>query len=87
VITDSTYGINLISSDVNHIFLDQSVYQPGGAAPISSTDKPISSRWRILMPDGSYVKYPAPRRLATSEIPEIVEQYRQSAINAISAGN
>ncbi|RCV31397.1 hypothetical protein SETIT_6G173700v2 [Setaria italica] len=62
------------------------VYQPGGAAPISSTDKPISSRWRILMPDGSYGKYPTPRRLATSEIPEIVEQYRQSAINAIKAG-
>jgi len=38
------------------------------------------------MPDGSYGKYPAPRCLATSEIPEIVEQYRQSAINAIAAG-
>ncbi|RLN04123.1 hypothetical protein C2845_PM13G19430 [Panicum miliaceum] len=62
------------------------VYQPGGAAPISSTDKPISSRWRILMPDGSYGKYPTPRRVATSEIPEIVEQYRQAAVNAIKAG-
>ncbi|CAD6245433.1 unnamed protein product [Miscanthus lutarioriparius] len=62
------------------------VYQPGAAPPISSTDKPISSRWRILMPDGSYGKYPTPRRLATSEIPEIVEQYRQAAINAIKAG-
>ncbi|KAJ0981154.1 hypothetical protein J5N97_009409 [Dioscorea zingiberensis] len=30
------------------------VYQPGGtSAPISSTDKPISGRWRILMPDGT----------------------------------
>lgn len=38
------------------------------------------------MPDGSYGKYPTPRRLATSEIPEIVEQYRQAAINAIKAG-
>ncbi|KAJ1268752.1 hypothetical protein BS78_07G159000 [Paspalum vaginatum] len=62
------------------------VYQPGGAAPISSTDKPISSRWRILMPDGSYGKYPTPRRLATSEIPELVEQYHQAATNAIKAG-
>ncbi|BAF23889.1 12-oxophytodienoate reductase 7 [Oryza sativa Japonica Group] len=62
------------------------VYQPNGAAPISSTDKPISARWRILMPDGSYGKYPKPRRLAASEIPEIVEQYRQAAINAIEAG-
>ncbi|CAD6265264.1 unnamed protein product [Miscanthus lutarioriparius] len=62
------------------------VYQPGAAPPISSTDEPISSRWRILMPDGSYGKYPTPRRLAISEIPEIVEQYRQAAINAIKAG-
>ncbi|KAL6858777.1 hypothetical protein ACP4OV_017779 [Aristida adscensionis] len=62
------------------------VYQPGGAAPISSTDKPISRRWRILMPDGSHEMYPTPRRLTTSEIPEIVEQYRQCALNAIEAG-
>jgi 12-oxophytodienoic acid reductase len=38
------------------------------------------------MPDGSYGKYPEPRRLAISEIPDIVEQYRQAAINAIAAG-
>nr|XP_010932417.1 12-oxophytodienoate reductase 7 [Elaeis guineensis] len=62
------------------------VYQPGGAAPISSTDKPISGRWRILMPDGTYGRYPAPRKLATSEIAEIVQQYRQAALNAIEAG-
>ncbi|XP_078179757.1 oxophytodienoate-reductase 3 [Carex rostrata] len=62
------------------------VYQPGGAAPISSTDKPISGRGRILMPDGSYAKYPKPRRLTTIEIPEIIQLYRQAAVNAISAG-
>ncbi|EMS55956.1 12-oxophytodienoate reductase 3 [Triticum urartu] len=62
------------------------VYQPDGAAPISSTDKPISARWKILLPDGSYGTYPTPRRLATLEIPDIVEQYRQAAINAIEAG-
>jgi 12-oxophytodienoic acid reductase len=68
------------------MFLHLPVYQPDSAAPISSTDKPISSRWKILMPDGSYGKYPKPRRLAISEIPDIVEQYRQAAINAIAAG-
>ena len=62
------------------------VYQPGGVAPISSTDKPISARWRILLPDGSYGVYPKPRALSTYEIPEIVEHYRQAAINAIRAG-
>ncbi|XP_020105838.1 uncharacterized protein LOC109722272 isoform X2 [Ananas comosus] len=54
------------------------VYQPQGAAP-------ISGRWKILMPDGSYGKYLKPRRLATAEIPDIVQQYRQAALNAIEA--
>ncbi|GAB4853719.1 12-oxophytodienoate reductase 3 [Ancistrocladus abbreviatus] len=61
------------------------VYQPGGGTPISSTEKPISNRWRILMPDGSYGRYPPPRALAASEIPEVVEHYRQAALNAIRA--
>lgn len=39
-----------------------------------------------MLPDGSYGTYPTPRRLVTSEIPEIIEQYRQAAINAIEAG-
>ncbi|GAV72787.1 Oxidored_FMN domain-containing protein [Cephalotus follicularis] len=62
------------------------VYQPGGAAPISSTSKPISARWRILMPDGSYGTYPKPRALEIYELPEVVEHYRQAALNAIQAG-
>ncbi|EEF46289.1 12-oxophytodienoate reductase 3 [Ricinus communis] len=62
------------------------VYQPGGAAPISSTSKAISNRWRILMPDGSYGTYPTPRALETSDIQEVVETYRQAALNAIRAG-
>ncbi|KAH7572068.1 hypothetical protein ACOSQ2_015319 [Xanthoceras sorbifolium] len=62
------------------------VYQPGGAAPISSTSKPISKRWRVLLPDGNYGTYPNPRPLETHEIPEVVEDYRRSALNAIRAG-
>ncbi|CAL9194705.1 unnamed protein product [Musa hybrid cultivar] len=63
------------------------IYQPGGtAAPISSTDKPVSGRWKILMPDGKYGSYARPQRLATSEIPVIVQHYRQAALNAIEAG-
>ncbi|KAJ4826370.1 12-oxophytodienoate reductase 3 [Turnera subulata] len=62
------------------------VYQPGGAAPISSTTKAISNRWRVLLPDGSYGKYPAPRALETSEIPKVVEDYRLAAVNSIRAG-
>lgn len=38
------------------------------------------------MPDGKYGSYARPRRLATSEIPVIVQHYRQAALNAIEAG-
>ncbi|XP_038876227.1 12-oxophytodienoate reductase 3-like [Benincasa hispida] len=62
------------------------VYQPGGMPPISSTSKPISKRWRILLPDGSYGTYPSPRALGTYEIEAVVEQYRHAALNAIRAG-
>ncbi|XP_057537874.1 12-oxophytodienoate reductase 3-like [Amaranthus tricolor] len=62
------------------------VYQPRGEAPISSVNKPISDRWRILMPDGTTERYPVPRALASHEIPDIVEHYRQAAVNAIRAG-
>ncbi|ONH97610.1 hypothetical protein PRUPE_7G200800 [Prunus persica] len=62
------------------------VYQPGGGSPISSTDVPISRRWRILLPDASHATYPKPRRLETPEILQVVEHYRQAALNAIRAG-
>ncbi|CAA0359010.1 unnamed protein product [Arabidopsis thaliana] len=63
------------------------VYQPNGGSPISSTNKPISeNRWRVLLPDGSHVKYPKPRALEASEIPRVVEDYCLSALNAIRAG-
>ncbi|KAJ4954112.1 hypothetical protein NE237_030944 [Protea cynaroides] len=63
------------------------VFQPGGtASPISSTNKPISERWRILMPDGSHGKYPTPTPLTPTQILEVVTHYRDSALNAIRAG-
>ncbi|KAJ0745684.1 putative artemisinic aldehyde Delta(11(13)) reductase [Helianthus annuus] len=64
----------------------QVVYQPGGSAPISSTEKPISNKWKILMPDATYSSYPQPRPLATHEIPDVVQDYRLAVINAIQAG-
>ncbi|KAL6222043.1 hypothetical protein ACLB2K_005435 [Fragaria x ananassa] len=63
------------------------VYQPGGGSPISSTNNPISNRWKIPLPDGSQDStHPQPRRLETQEIPHIVEQHRGAAVNAIQAG-
>ncbi|GMH08858.1 hypothetical protein Nepgr_010698 [Nepenthes gracilis] len=62
------------------------VYQPDGGAPVSSTNKAISERWKIMMPDGSYDQHSQPRALAAEELPEIVDQFRRGAINAIRAG-
>ncbi|KAM6583615.1 hypothetical protein CsatB_010617 [Cannabis sativa] len=61
------------------------VYQPNGGSPISSTNKAISNKWRVLLPEGSFESYPESRALETYEILEVVEDYRRAAINAIQA--
>ncbi|XP_015889050.3 12-oxophytodienoate reductase 3 [Ziziphus jujuba] len=64
------------------------VYQPNGDSPISSTKKRISDKWDPLLalPDGSNGKFSKPRALETYEIPQVVEHYRQAALNSIRAG-
>ncbi|XP_020261982.1 putative 12-oxophytodienoate reductase 5 isoform X2 [Asparagus officinalis] len=54
-------------------------YQPNGQAPISSTDK-------VVPPDGTGMEYSPPRRLRTDEIPQIVNDFRLAARNAMEAG-
>ncbi|KNA04624.1 hypothetical protein SOVF_197980 [Spinacia oleracea] len=61
-------------------------YQYEGGAPISSTNKGLTDRWRILMPDGSHEKCTPPRALTKPQILEVVQDYRQAALNAIRAG-
>lgn len=62
------------------------VYQPGGIAPVSSTDNPISSKCEIHLPDGKYGQFSRPRRLSSAEITSVVDDYRQASINALKAG-
>ncbi|KAJ6763526.1 12-OXOPHYTODIENOATE REDUCTASE 1-RELATED [Salix purpurea] len=52
---------------------------PDGQAPVSSTDKPISSAVEGM-------EFTPPRRLRTNEIPQIVDDFRNAARNAIEAG-
>ncbi|KAK9715675.1 hypothetical protein RND81_06G181700 [Saponaria officinalis] len=61
-------------------------YQPEGGAPISSTNKPISAKWSIHMPDYSRGPCSAPRALTVPEILEVIDDYRQAAFNAMRAG-
>ena len=51
--------------------------QPGGQAPLSSTDKGMTP--------GQF-NWAPPRQLATDEIPGIVNDFRLAARNAIEAG-
>ncbi|KAJ4967615.1 hypothetical protein NE237_019464 [Protea cynaroides] len=57
-------------------------FQPNGQAPISSTDKPLNPGGDSSDID---VKF-TPRRLETDEIPQIVNDFRMAARNAVEAG-
>ncbi|XP_034681041.1 putative 12-oxophytodienoate reductase 11, partial [Vitis riparia] len=55
-------------------------FQPNGQAPISCTDKPLTS-------NGIDVdQFSPPRSLTTDEIPRVVKDFRLAARNAIEAG-
>ncbi|CAN6340371.1 unnamed protein product [Urochloa humidicola] len=58
-------------------------FQPGGAAPISSTDRGVPPQQSF---DGHMEEFSTPRRLETHEIPAIVDDFRKAARNAIDAG-
>ncbi|CAI0381669.1 unnamed protein product [Linum tenue] len=59
-------------------------FQPNGQAPISCTDKPVGGEFQI---DGTKAPaYPAPRRLATEEIKQVVNDFAVAARNAMEAG-
>nr|BAD06575.1 LEDI-5c protein [Lithospermum erythrorhizon] len=58
--------------------------QPNGQAPFSSTDKPLTSQIRSNGID--VAEFTPPRRLRTDEIPEIINDFRLAARNAIEAG-
>ncbi|XP_061354507.1 putative 12-oxophytodienoate reductase 11 isoform X2 [Gastrolobium bilobum] len=64
--------------------VSNTVYQPNGQAPISSTDKPLTPQLRRNGID--VTQFSPPRRLRTDEIPHIVNDFRLAARNAIEAG-
>ncbi|VAH00412.1 unnamed protein product [Triticum turgidum subsp. durum] len=57
--------------------------QPGGAAPLSSTEKGVGPQISF---DGHREEFSPPRRLTVEEIPAIVDDFRKAARNAIDAG-
>ncbi|KAM5575005.1 12-oxophytodienoate reductase 2 [Rosa sericea] len=59
-------------------------FQPNGQVPISSTDKPLTPQIRSNGID--VAQFTPPRRLRTDEIPQIVNDFRLAARNAMEAG-
>ncbi|KAG2714137.1 hypothetical protein I3760_03G011700 [Carya illinoinensis] len=59
-------------------------FQPNGQAPISSTDKPFSPQLQSSAIDVAHLT--PSRRLRTEEIPQLVDDFRLAAKNAIEAG-
>ncbi|XP_055808747.1 12-oxophytodienoate reductase 1 [Solanum dulcamara] len=59
-------------------------FQPNGQDPISCTDKPLSPQIRSNGVDVE--QFTPPRRLTKDEIPQIINDFRVAARNAIEAG-
>lgn len=66
--------------------VSHSSFQPGGALPVAPSAVPISAEFKTATADGKVVPYETPRALETSEIPGVIEAYRQGARNALAAG-
>ncbi|KAL5702310.1 12-oxophytodienoate reductase [Ranunculus cassubicifolius] len=64
--------------------VSNSGFQPNGRAPISSSDKLIKPQVRANGID--VAEFTRPRRLETEEIPQIVNDFRLAARNAMEAG-
>ncbi|KAF2296961.1 hypothetical protein GH714_013607 [Hevea brasiliensis] len=64
--------------------VSNSGFQPNGQAPISPTDKPLAPRIRANGID--VAQFTPPRRLRTDEIPQVVNDFRIAARNAMEAG-
>jgi N-ethylmaleimide reductase len=66
--------------------VSHSSFQPGGALPVAPSAVPISDDLKTMTADGKVVRYETPRALEISEIPGVIDAYRQAARNALQAG-
>lgn len=65
--------------------ISHQLLQPGGAAPVSSSNKPAVTNVKVRTPQGA-MPPSVPRPLGLDEIPGVIAAYRQAARNAIDAG-
>src|SRR5580704_14089175 len=65
--------------------VSHSSFQPGGVLPVAPSAVAIPDL-KTGTADGKAVPYETPRALETSEIPGVIDAYRQAAKNALKAG-
>ena len=66
--------------------VSHSSFQPGGVLPVAPSAVAIPHDLKTGTADGKVTVYETPRALETSEIPGVVDAYRQAAKNALLAG-
>lgn len=66
--------------------VSHSSFQPGGVLPVAPSAVPIPAEFKTATADGKVVPYETPRALEIGEIPDVIDAYRQGAINAQKAG-
>jgi N-ethylmaleimide reductase len=66
--------------------VSHSSFQPGGVLPVAPSAVPISPDFKTATADGKVVPYETRRALETSEIPGVVDAYREAAGNALRCG-
>src|SRR6202020_1361438 len=67
--------------------VSHSAFQPGGQSPVAPSAVPIMGEGMLAMTsDGKMVPYETPRALETEEVGQVVEAFRQAAVNAKAAG-
>ena len=66
--------------------VSHSSYQPGGILPVAPSAVPISPPLMTMTDGGAPQPYETPRALETGEVADVVEGFRQAAINARDAG-
>jgi N-ethylmaleimide reductase len=66
--------------------VSHSSFQPGAALPVAPSAVAISPELKTMTADGKVSTYETPRALETSEVAGIVDNFRQAANNALTAG-
>jgi N-ethylmaleimide reductase len=66
--------------------VSHSSFQPGGALPVAPSAVAISPELKTMTAEAKVSTYETPRALETSEVASIVDNFRQAANNALTAG-